>query len=100
MASKYTRFCLSTDLGEGLCDMHDGFQDFIEHTDGFRLISHIRFDNYESGAAIENLLEGISRGKVAHNKILYLMGEVQGGFVAMYSWDSRYLGIVTFSIDN
>ncbi len=98
--SNYGKFFLSKDAGDRLCDMHDGFQDFTLKTDGFRLISHVKIRNDQASAAISATLSGVSRCRVACNKILYLMGATSSEIVAMYSWDNRYLGIVTFSIDD
>jgi hypothetical protein len=76
----------SYDVGNVLCDMHDGFKDL---PDNLEVVARIQVTT-ESASKIITAFFGVHPG----NKYLTVVGDNMHGPVAAYSYDARYFGLV------
>jgi len=74
------------EVGDMLCDMHDGFQYL---PDNLKMVSHIIMQD-ETALQLANAFV-----KSPINKYLYVVGEVPftGNIVAVYQYDGIYFGM-------
>jgi len=80
------------DIGDVVCDMHDGIPDHLECR------SHIRINTRMSGSLVTLLLRAVESKQVyPRNKIALVIGETNSGWwQAVYSYDGMTLGIFEF----
>ena len=80
--------------GATLCDMHYGLSCLETRLPGFQLLHHSRI---ETDTAL-TIVQGLFPGMTIHNKLLYYFDqESSGHHKAVYCYDGRYFGIVTFT---
>jgi hypothetical protein len=90
--------------GKVLCDMHDGLAVLEERIPGFVLLHHSRIETDTAHEIMDGLFMEYA-GKLVtyfewHNKLLYYYEqEISGLHKAVYGYDGRWFGIVTFRIE-
>lgn len=78
------------ELGDTICDMHDGPSNDIE------VCSHCSVETESAFEMLTVLCESLDI-QAPHNKIAVCVGEtMQGSYKAAYSYDGRRFGLFTF----
>ena len=91
----------TTEPGKVLCDMHYGISQLENRITGFVLVSHVQLSSALGSNIVGALLgeSGVEYPTV-HNKLLYLLEQDNtGNYKAVYTYDGRKFGIVTFRVE-